>query len=86
LQADAYVVAQKRQYFSTLGISKNGQLLGACTEPAGTVYIWNLVTGKRIYTNNSGIGITSGLAFSPDSSLFAVSDIQNNPVKIFKCP
>jgi len=85
-QVDKSTIAQKRQYIPTIAVSKNGHLLGASTEPAGTIYIWNLVTGKRVYTDNPGMTITSGLAFSSDSSLFAVSDIQTNPVKIFKCP
>jgi WD40 repeat protein len=85
-QVDENIVAQKRQNISTIAVTDNGHLLGASTEPSGTVYIWNLVTGKRVYTDNPGMTITSGLAFSPDSSLFAVSDIQINPVKIFKCP
>jgi len=85
-QMDEDIVAQKRQYLSAMAVSNNGYFLGASTEPVGTIYIWNLVTDKRVYTGNSRMIITSGLAFSPDSTLFAVSDIQNNPVKIFKVP
>jgi WD40 repeat protein len=85
-QMDENTIAQKRQLISAIAISNNGYFLGASTEPSGMVYIWNPLTGKRIYTGSSGMIVTNNFVFSPDSKLFAVSALQKQPIRVFKCP
>jgi Tol biopolymer transport system component len=55
--------------------SPNSQLLVATETDTGYIYVFDLVTGERLYTFTSGeTGIICGLDFSPDGKLLATGN------------
>ncbi|MGA2915490.1 MAG: WD40 repeat domain-containing protein [Sedimentisphaerales bacterium] len=80
-------VAHLKQSISCMAVSPDGKVLAANTEPAGTVWLWDVASGRKIGRLPVGGGlIISGIAFSPDSRYLATSCMVSPEIKIWKVP
>jgi len=74
------------QTISCVTVSPDGRIFAAASQPSAQVYLWDTRTGKELYVIQAAREIPSGLAFSPDSSLLAVSDLVRSSINIFRIP
>ena len=79
--------AHLKQNISCMAVSFDGKVLAANTEPSGTVWLWDITSGREIGRLPVGGGlIISGVAFSPDSKYLATSCMVSPEIKIWKVP
>jgi WD40 repeat protein len=74
------------QTISCVAVSPDGRIYAAASQPSAQVYLWDTKTGKELCVINAKREIPSGLAFSPDSSLLAVSDLVRSSINVFQIP
>ena len=87
-QVDKYELPNKKQHISCLAVSGNSCFVGAGTEPAGAAYIWNAKTAEQVKViKDAGPTILNSIVFSPDSMLFATSEMwANTKVRVWRMP
>jgi len=72
------------QTISCIAVSHDGRLLAAASAPNSKVWVWDVKSGTTIDVMVTGHFWTSGLSFSPDSSLLAIADLTTSPIKIWR--
>ncbi len=78
--------SNQKENVSCIAISPDGKILAADTEPARTVWFWDIATGKKIGTIYASDLTVSGIAFSPDSKYLATGCLVSPEIKIWKVP
>lgn len=78
--------AHQKQNISCIAISPDGKTLAADTEPAGTVWFWDIVSGSKIGEIYASELTVSDIAFSPDSKFLATGCLVSSEIKIWKVP
>jgi WD40 repeat protein len=78
--------SNQKQNISSIAISPDGKTLAVDTEPAGTVWFWDIATGKKIGTIYASDLTVSGAIFSPDSKYLATGCLVRPEIKIWKVP
>jgi WD40 repeat protein len=85
LEMDKYKTPPNNpQTISCIAVSPDGSLLAAASSPASKVWIWDIKTGEKIITIETGEFSICSIVFSPDSSLLAGTRGGDGPVKIWK--
>lgn len=70
------------QYTTDITVSDDGSVIAAGTEPAGSVYVWNLKTKRERDTIAPGHNILTGVAVSDDGGSLATGDMRTKTNKI----
>jgi len=78
--------AHQKQNISSIAVSPDGKIFAADTEPARTIWFWDIATGKKINTITASDLTVSDIAFSPDSKYFATGCLVKPEIKIWKVP
>lgn len=78
--------AHQKQNISCLAVSPNNKILAVDTEPAGTVWFWNVSAGQKIGEIDVGELTVSDIAFSPDGQNIATGCLVSPEIKIWKVP
>jgi WD40 repeat protein len=78
--------AHQKQNISCMAVSPDGKILAADTEPACTVWYWDINTGKKIISFHASEFTVSDIAFSPDSKYLATGCLVLPEIKIWKVP
>lgn len=78
--------AHQKQNISSVAISPDGKILAVDTEPARTIWFWEISTGKKIDTLYANDFTVSDIAFSPDSKYLATGCLVRPEIKIWKVP
>ncbi len=77
----------RAQNISCIAFSPDNKIFAADTEPAGVVWLWDIVSGQLIKQLPVGASqIVSGLAFSPDSKYLATCYTVKPIIKIWEIP
>ena len=76
----------QKQNISSIAISPNGRVLAADSEPAGTVWFWDIKTGRESASFHVGDLTISSITFSPDSKYLATGCMVSPEIKIWKVP
>lgn len=78
--------SNQKQNISCIDISPDGKILAVDTEPARTVWFWDIASGKetgKIYASELTV---SDISFSPDSKFLATGCLVSPEIKIWKVP
>ncbi|OHB59884.1 MAG: hypothetical protein A2173_12040 [Planctomycetes bacterium RBG_13_44_8b] len=78
--------SNQKQNISSIAISPDGKTLAADTEPAGTVWFWDIASGKKTGQIRASALTVSDIAFSPDSKYLATGCLVSPEIKIWKVP
>jgi WD40 repeat protein len=78
--------AHQKQNISCIAVSPDNKIFAADTEPARTVWFWDISTGKKIDTICASDLTVSDIAFSPDSKYLATGCLVKPEIKIWKVP
>ncbi len=78
--------AHQKQNISTIAISPDGKIFAADTEPACTIWYWDIATGQKINSSRASEFTVSDIAFSADSQFLASGCLVKPEIKIWKVP
>jgi WD40 repeat protein len=78
--------AHQKQNIGSLAISPDGKILAANTEPACTIWYWDIATGQKINSFRAHDFTVSDIAFSSDSKYIASGCLVKPEIKIWKVP
>jgi WD40 repeat protein len=78
--------ANQKQNISAIAISPDGKIFAADTEPACTIWYWNIGMGEKIMEFRANDFTVSDIAFSPDSKFLATGCLVRPEIKIWKVP
>lgn len=78
--------AHQKQNIGSLAISPDGKILAANTEPACTIWYWDIATGQKINSFRAHDFTVSDIAFSSDSQYLASGCLVKPEIKIWKVP
>ncbi len=78
--------AHQKQNISTIAISPDGKIFAADTEPACTIWYWDIATGQKINSSSASEFTVSDIAFSADSQFLASGCLVKPEIKIWKVP
>lgn len=76
--------ANNPQTITCIAVSGDGRLLAAASAPFSQVWIWDIKSGAKVFVTGTGQFSTSGISFSPDSSLLAAADLTTSLMKIWR--
>ena len=79
-------LTHQKQNICCIAVSSDGRVLAADTEPARTVWFWDITTGKKTGTIYASDLTVSDIAFSPDSKYLATGCMVSPEIKIWKVP
>jgi WD40 repeat protein len=78
--------AHQKQNICCIAISPDGKILAADTEPARTVWFWDIASGREIGKIYASDLTVADIAFSPDSKYLATGCMVSPEIKIWKVP
>jgi len=78
--------AHQKQNISCIAVSPDGRVLAADSEPAGSIWFWDINTGKEIASFHVSDLTIPSIAFSPDSKYLATGCMVSPEIKIWKVP
>jgi len=78
--------AHQKQNISCIAVSPDGRVLAADSEPAGSIWFWDIKTGKEITSFHVSDLTIPSIAFSPDSKYLATGCMVSPEIKIWKVP
>ncbi len=78
--------SNQKQNTSAIIVSPDGKILAADTEPARTIWFWDIATGEKIGTICAADKTVSDIAFSPDGSMLASGCLVRPEIRIWKVP
>jgi WD40 repeat protein len=78
--------SNQKQNISSIAISPDGKTLAVDTEPACTVWFWDISSGKEIGKIYASELTVADIAFSPDSKYLATGCLVSPEIKIWKVP
>jgi WD40 repeat protein len=78
--------SNQKQNISCIDISPDRKILAVDTEPARTVWFWDIASGNKIGKIYASDLTVSGIAFSPDSKFLATGCLVTPEIKIWKVP
>jgi WD40 repeat protein len=78
--------SNQKENISCIAISPDGKILAADTEPACSVWYWDLNTGQKITSFQANDFTVSDIVFSPDSKYLATGCLVKPEIKIWKVP
>lgn len=78
--------AHQKQNTSCIAVSPDGRIFAGDTEPACTIWYWDIKTGEKIESFLASEFTISDMAFSPDSKYLATGCLVKPEIKIWKVP
>ncbi len=78
--------AYQKQNISAIAVSPDGKIFAADTEPACSIWYWDIATGQKINSFRAHEFTVSDIAFSPDSKYLASGCLVKPEIKIWKVP
>ncbi|MGB8227218.1 MAG: hypothetical protein WCE45_10215, partial [Sedimentisphaerales bacterium] len=76
----------QKQNICCIAVSPDGKTLAADTEPARTVWFWDITSGRETGKIPASEFTVSDIAFSPDSKYLATGCMVSPEIKIWKVP